>query len=359
MSETFRIKIDGLKDGSIRDQVVYQLVILFKRSQNDVQRILDTKGMVVKKGLVLQAAIKYKVAIEQCGCVCLIEPEQEPALPVAQDAEPFLEEQPVAAVNSSNKITELTLVDPEPEPVAAEEKPVAPVVKVAEAKKAPEKLTSTVSNEIGTTTNGDPFLVKTPQSFCCNCGETSGIATIETEFYKHLVYSTRFENDKAILLALPYCPDCADSVGQYPMSNGLKWLLAFCVWFGTFFLFMSQINPAQHNLFVRLLILLLPIVPAVVLFKWIGRPKAPKTSNCTPVIIKEFSRNPNSTRNEGRGMLIASAIAALLGAIFKRLTKEDSDRIKLISVKFSNRAYEKEFKKNNKSFIKDGYIKIL
>jgi hypothetical protein len=359
MSETFRIKIDGLKDGSIRDQVVYQLVILFKRSQNDVQRILDNKGMVVKKGLELQAAIKYKVAIEQCGCACLIEPEQEPAPPVARDAEPFLDDQPVVTEASTNKMTGLTLVEHEPEPAAPEDKPVPLVAKVAETKKTTEKVTTTVSNEIGTTTNGDPFLVKTPQSFCCNCGEASDIATIETEFYKQLVYSTRFEKDKAILLALPYCPNCADSVGQYPMSSGLKWLLAFCAWFGVFFLMMSQINPAQHNLFVRLLFLLLPIVPAVVLFKWIGRPKAPKTSNCTPVIIKEFSRNPNSTRNEGRAMLIASAIAALLGTIFKRLTNADSDRIKLISMRFSNRAYEKEFKKNNKSFIKDGFIKIL
>jgi hypothetical protein len=107
------------------------------------------------------------------------------------------------------------------------------------------------------------------------------------------------------------------------------------------------------------LLVALPVIPAVVAFKFIGRPRSPKTSACTPVIIKEFSRNPNSVRNEGRGMILISAIAALLGHIFKKLNDHDPEKIYKFSIKFSNRSYGKEFKKKNKNFIQEGLIKVL
>jgi len=74
MTETFQIKTAGLKDGFSKDQVAYQLVVLFKRSLKDIQPMLDGKGVVIKKGIDLPTAIKYKSAIEQRGCMCAIEP---------------------------------------------------------------------------------------------------------------------------------------------------------------------------------------------------------------------------------------------------------------------------------------------
>ena len=388
MTETYRIKIDGLKDGSIRDHVVYQLVILFKRSQKDVQRILDTKGMVVKKGLELHAAIKYKVTIEQCGCQCIIEPEQEPVAVIkaasglavveggsasgiagvsaaTQRIEPMLSEQSDEGTDANIVMLApgLSLIDHEPEPVTAcapAAETAGPVAaSAAEIKEATEKVVPIVSNEIGTTINGDPFLVQTPQSFCCNCGVKTAVTTIETDFFRDLIFSTRFEKDKAILLALPYCPECAEGVGRYPMSSPLKWLLAFCVYFGFQMLITSQVNVSQKYLIVRLLFLLAPIVPSVLVFRWMGQPKAPKTSSYTPVKIKEFSRNPNSTRYEGQGLVFISAIAAVLGVLFKHLSKQNPDKIKKLTIKFSNPAYAKEFRKKNKNFIQEGLIKII
>ena len=61
-----------------------------------------------------------------------------------------------------------------------------------------------VENEIGTMTTRAPFIVRTPQDFCCNCGGTSGLATLNTPFFKKLIFSTTFEKENYIVLALPY-----------------------------------------------------------------------------------------------------------------------------------------------------------
>ncbi len=78
MTATYIVKTDGIKDGYEKEHVVYQLVILFKRSKGDIQRMLDTNGFVIKRGIDLSKAIKYKAVLEQRGCVCTIEPEDKP-----------------------------------------------------------------------------------------------------------------------------------------------------------------------------------------------------------------------------------------------------------------------------------------
>jgi hypothetical protein len=293
--------------------------------------------------------------------VCVIEPEQEfvpepatapaPNFAVAED-----QDQP-AVFSSQMSLEEITVREEvKPEPVAAKPEPV---IKPAPKKDSGEKTSSTVRNEIGTNVHDDPFIVYTPQNFCCNCGTEHDVSCIETYFYQNFVFSTRFEKDKAISLTLPYCPLCSDSVGRYPMSAPLKWLVAFCVWFGGLFLMFALFNVNQLNLFLRLLVLIVPIVPAVFAFRFLERARAPQTSAYTPVIIKEFSRNPNAIRDEGRAMILVTAIAAVLEFIFKSLSKYDPDKINKFTIKFSNRAYGKEFKKKNKNFIQEGLIKVL
>ncbi|MET3107531.1 hypothetical protein AAKU67_002026 [Oxalobacteraceae bacterium GrIS 2.11] len=348
MTETFQIKMDGLKAGAVEDQVIYQLVILFKRSRDDIQRMLDRKGYVVKKGVDLPTAIKYKFALEQRGCLCVIEPLQN-LEPVPAQSSDDTKTKPAEFNFDSHDLP--------PEPPLMTPTRTAPAV--ADDKSKPTvNAPPAIANELGTTVHGDPFIVHSPQSFCCNCGEQSRVKTIGTDFVKHLLFSTRFEDEKVITLALPYCPVCAQSVGKYPMSSGLKGLLVFCVWFAAFFTLALK-NVGNHSVLIRLMIFVLPFIPAAGLNFWMGRPKAPQTSKYTPVIIKEYSRNPNSVRNEGRAMLIISAIAAGLGAIFKRVSQHDPDQIKRFTMKFSNPAYAKAFKKCNKNFIKEGLIKII
>jgi hypothetical protein len=121
----------------------------------------------------------------------------------------------------------------------------------------------------------------------------------------------------------------------------------------------STYNVAHKPLTMRLLAVVGPLIPALLALRWIGRPKAPMTSKYTPVIIKEYARNPNSTRQEGRAMLPVSVLAQMLGWFYKKLSRHDPDKIKCITMKFSNPAYAKAFRKANKAFVRSGYIKIL
>ena len=81
MSETFRVRLVGVKDGFPPDQVVAALADLFKRPEADVRKMLAGKRVVVKNRLDMMSARKYRLALEQRGCTCLIEPDS-----VASDA---------------------------------------------------------------------------------------------------------------------------------------------------------------------------------------------------------------------------------------------------------------------------------
>lgn len=75
MSKTYRIALDGVKEGFVREFVVGQLATLFKRSAEEVEPLIDARGTVVKKGVDLPTARKYQEALERRGCACSIEAE--------------------------------------------------------------------------------------------------------------------------------------------------------------------------------------------------------------------------------------------------------------------------------------------
>ncbi len=75
MSETYRVVTRGIKEGFANAQAADMLAFVFKRTKEEIQPILDSKGVVVKKGIDLPTAMKYRAALEQCGCLCAIEPD--------------------------------------------------------------------------------------------------------------------------------------------------------------------------------------------------------------------------------------------------------------------------------------------
>jgi hypothetical protein len=75
MQGTYRVVTRGLKEGFSNEHVADLLATLFKRTREEIQPMLDAKGVVVKKGLDLPAATRYRQALEQCGCLSSIEPE--------------------------------------------------------------------------------------------------------------------------------------------------------------------------------------------------------------------------------------------------------------------------------------------
>jgi hypothetical protein len=75
LSKTYRVVLEGVKQGFAREFVVGELATLFKRSAEQVEPLLDTRGTVVKKGIDLPTARKYQDALERRGCSCSIEAE--------------------------------------------------------------------------------------------------------------------------------------------------------------------------------------------------------------------------------------------------------------------------------------------
>ena len=349
MVETYQISTQGVMDGYCKEQVAELLMILFKRSKEEIQPILDSKGYVLKRGMNLASALKYKGTLEQRGCKCSVE-----QLKGADKLAPDFPDTVMVQIN-----TDWTFVPDISGSFAVgsppEAKPVAPVLTSAdlETRENTVQNAPVLTNEIGITVKGNPFFVQTPQEMCCNCATRSTVSPIETPFVKNLVFSSRFEGEHQFQLDLPYCPTCAESIGKYPMRSALKWLIGCCIWFLVFMWLALTFNLPQKPLLIKLLILTVPLIPAILAIHWTGKPKAPMTSKYTPVMIKEYSRNSDATRPEGRAMLL------VWGWLVKKFGKPDQDKIRQLSMKFSNPDYRRAFRKANRTFIKSGYLKIL
>jgi len=363
MVESYQVTTRGLMEGFSNDQVVDMLVILFKRSRKEIQSMLKSEGFVVKKDMDLPDAIKYKVALEQRGCRCSIDPYVKPDQVASQFPDTVRSENTMSPVTEpfidDAAAFEMRLMDIEHPVQVPDEIPPEKIRQVADVKEPVPIKSLSVTNEVGTTVNGDPFFVQTPEDLCCNCGTRDEVSLIETRFVRHLMFSTRFEKEQEIALELPYCPVCAEQVGKYPMSSALKWLIAIGIWYLGMLWLVAQFAYPLKPFPVRMLFLIVPLIPGALVFRWIGKPAAPQTSKYTPVIIREYSRNPNSTRHEGRAMLLVSMIAQVIGWFYKKVSDHDPDRIKVLTMKLSNRDYAKAFRKVNKSFIQNGYIRLL
>jgi hypothetical protein len=79
MSATFRIKTLGVLDGFQRERVEARLMLLFRRPLEAVRPIAEGNGALLKKGMDLATAERYRDALLQCGCACAIEEELPPA----------------------------------------------------------------------------------------------------------------------------------------------------------------------------------------------------------------------------------------------------------------------------------------
>ena len=84
MSATYRIKTLGVQDGFQRERVEARLMLLFRRPLQAVRPIADGNGALLKKGVDLATAERYRNALLQCGCACEI--EEEAAVPPARAA---------------------------------------------------------------------------------------------------------------------------------------------------------------------------------------------------------------------------------------------------------------------------------
>jgi hypothetical protein len=61
--------------GHAVDRVAQEISALFKLSVDQAKSVLARPGLAIRKGIDLQTAAKYQVALEKRGCACLVEPE--------------------------------------------------------------------------------------------------------------------------------------------------------------------------------------------------------------------------------------------------------------------------------------------
>lgn len=73
MPEAYRVVTQGLKEGFPSELAQEKLTALFKSTPEKIQPLLLPNDKVVKKGLDHGSALKYKNALERCGCQCRIE----------------------------------------------------------------------------------------------------------------------------------------------------------------------------------------------------------------------------------------------------------------------------------------------
>jgi TPR repeat protein len=71
------VRLAGIRPGFSEAQVVASLAPLFKRSEEDVRRLLAQKNPLVKKNVSRDAAAKYVAALERSGAACVVESEND------------------------------------------------------------------------------------------------------------------------------------------------------------------------------------------------------------------------------------------------------------------------------------------
>ncbi|MYN05419.1 hypothetical protein GTP41_25310 [Pseudoduganella sp. DS3] len=72
----------GVQAGSQRERVEARLMLLFRRPLEAVRPVADGNGALLKKGLDLDSAVRYRDALARCGCDSVI--EEDSVLPVAR-----------------------------------------------------------------------------------------------------------------------------------------------------------------------------------------------------------------------------------------------------------------------------------
>lgn len=75
MAATFRVRTLGVQAGFQRERAEARLMLLFRRPLEAIRPIAEGNGALLKKGLDLVGAERYREALASCGCASVIEEE--------------------------------------------------------------------------------------------------------------------------------------------------------------------------------------------------------------------------------------------------------------------------------------------
>lgn len=75
IQDTYKIILLGIRPNQDASQVKTKLCTLLRASPEQIDKLLAVQNYILKKGLSIDIATRYKTAIEAAGCLCQIEPE--------------------------------------------------------------------------------------------------------------------------------------------------------------------------------------------------------------------------------------------------------------------------------------------
>ncbi|CAN7478426.1 hypothetical protein LJR289_003192 [Pseudoduganella sp. LjRoot289] len=75
LPSSYRVIAQGPQPGHTPEQVTQRLAALFRRSGEQMRALLTAPRAIIKKQVDYASALRYREALESCGCVCVIEAE--------------------------------------------------------------------------------------------------------------------------------------------------------------------------------------------------------------------------------------------------------------------------------------------
>lgn len=75
LPSSYRVVAQGPQPGHTPAQVTQRLAALFKRSDEQMRALLAVPRAIIKKQVDYASALRYRQALESCGCACVIEAE--------------------------------------------------------------------------------------------------------------------------------------------------------------------------------------------------------------------------------------------------------------------------------------------
>lgn len=222
---------------------------------------------------------------------------------------------------------------------------------------APTSVTASLENEAGFDADGEPFIVSTPDSPCCNCGTQAGLAPVPTHYVKAAKFSTNLDDRPWFDLELPYCQRCAARVGKYSAATVLRILVGFVLWGGSL-MGLAVMLPTGAPAWLRWFVFVPPVVLVWLAFRLWDRPSAPMTAKWFPVRIREYSGHPRQVRYAGISAFVLSGIAAVVGSVTHKLSGKNPNAIYKLTFQFSNPKYAAAFAKVNGRRLRDGSLVI-
>jgi hypothetical protein len=81
----FNVFIHGISPNFSKEMVVKNLSILFKNTEEKLRPILEQERFLIKRSVDIRSAHKYVCALKKCGCICLVEEEEQDGIVMSID----------------------------------------------------------------------------------------------------------------------------------------------------------------------------------------------------------------------------------------------------------------------------------